>query len=253
MKQKMTALCLLLTMIFVLVAGCVDNDNENTDITTTNDIVNETNFTEVMKEANTFYVKSLVSTSQKNMSTSQTYVGELVDKITYVSETYGTAPPEMYANDKNWQTEIKRAVIIAEYSQEMLDENDIEAAHTALEPMRNLFFSLHERNNVLHMGDYLTMFHMTMEEAITTANRNDTEIVASCIPELKSQWQDVKDADRPASADNNYNQKLATVDTAIEVLEGSVENGNNTQIQQDAESLRLAFAKVFAKYGVVIS
>ncbi|WP_143072248.1 hypothetical protein [Methanolobus profundi] len=231
----------------------MDEGTENEDITTTDMVVNETEFTEVMAEANTAYVKALVSTSQKNVSASRSSIDELVNKLTYVSDTYGEAPPEMYANDKNWQSEIKRAVLIAEYSQEMLDENDIESAHDALEPMRDLFFGLHERNNVLHMGDHLTMFHMTMEEAITAANANDTELVASYIPTLEEQWQDVKNATMPESADSNYNQSLATVDTAIEVLDDSVATGNSTLVQQDAESLRLAFAKVFAKYGIVIS
>ncbi|MDK2937930.1 MAG: hypothetical protein PWQ51_94, partial [Methanolobus sp.] len=99
----------------------------------------------------------------------------------------------------------------------------------------------------------LTRFHMNMEEAIDAANVNDTETVSSYIPTLKSEWQDVKNAEKPPSADDNYNQSLATVDTAIEVLGESASTGNSTLLKEDAEKLRLAFAKVFAKYGVVIS
>jgi hypothetical protein len=231
----------------------VEDSSENDKTETTVIVVNETEFSQVMEEANTAYVKALISTSQKNVNASTSSIDELVNKLAYVSDTYGDNPPEMYTNDKNWKTEIKRAVLIAEHSQEMLEvEGDIEAAHTGLEPMRDLFFSLHERNNVLHMGDYLTMFHMTMEAAIDAASINDTETVTTYIPTLKREWQDVKDADIPYTADSNYNQSLATVDTAIEVLEESAATEDAIQVQEDAENLRLAFAKVFAKYGVVI-
>ncbi|WP_340818449.1 hypothetical protein [Methanolobus sp. WCC4] len=253
MKQRMIALCMLLTLVFVFIPGCIDENPKEEEMTSKDIVVNETEFAEVMKEANTAYVKALVSTSRKDTSSSQIYIDELVEKLTYVSDTYGEAAPEMYATDKYWQTEIKRAVIIAEYSQEMLDEGDIEAAHEALEPMRDLFFGLHERNDVLHMGDHLTMFHMTMEETITAANENNTEMLTLFIPKMEEQWQDVKDAERPDSADASYDQSLAAVDTAIEMLNGSVETGNITQVQQDAGSLKLAFADVFSKYGVVIS
>ncbi|SDF95175.1 hypothetical protein SAMN04488589_1799 [Methanolobus vulcani] len=253
MKMKMLFTCIFLTISLALISGCVEDTGKNETTETTFVVVNETEFSQTMEEANTAYVKALVSTSQKNVNASKSSIAELVNKLSYVSDTYGENPPEMYINDKNWQTEIKRAVLIAEHSQEMLEEGDIEAAHNGLEPMRDLFFSLHERNNILHMGDYLTIFHMTMEEAIDAANVNDTETVSSYIPTLKSEWQNVKDAERPSLADSNYNQSLATVEAAIGVLEESASNENTTQVQEDSENLRLAFSKVFAKYGVVIS
>ncbi|WMW22791.1 hypothetical protein RE476_02915 [Methanolobus mangrovi] len=252
MKLKLFPLYLILILLTCLVAGCVDEQVKSEDDTNAA-TVDEAEFAQIMAEANSAYIKALVSTSQKNTSASEASINLLVEKLTYVSETYGQAPPEMYANDKNWTSEIKRAVLIAAYSQEMLASGDIEAAHTALEPMRDLFFSLHERNGVIHMGDLLTVFHASMEEAITFANANDTERVASYIPTLEQEWQDVKDADKPASADEEYEQTLAQVDSAIGVLNSSIINGDSAEIRTNAENLRLAFARVFAKYGVVIS
>nr|WP_321498485.1 hypothetical protein [uncultured Methanolobus sp.] len=252
MKFKLLFTCIL-ALASVLICGCVDDTTENEKTEPTIEVVNETEFTYTMEEANAAYVKALVATSQKNITETELSINELITKLGYIADTYGENPPEIYAMDRNWKTEIKRAVLIAEYSQEMLDEEGIEAAHSALEPMRELFFSLHERNNCLHMGDHLTRFHMLMEESIAAASINDTETVASYIPVLKSEWKNVNDADIPYTADSNYNQSLATVDTAIEVLEEKTATGNSTLVQEDAENLRLAFAKVFAKYGVVIS
>ncbi len=254
MKLKLLPLYFILILITCLVAGCVDEQTKNEDDTNTVPAtVDEAEFAQIMAEANSAYIKALVSTSQKNTSASEASINLLVERLTYVSETYGQAPPEMYANDKNWTGEIKRAVLIAAYSQEMLASGDIEAAHNALEPMRDLFFSLHERNGVIHMGDLLTVFHASMEEAITFANANDTGMVASYIPTLEEEWQDVKDSDRPASADEEYDQTLAQVDSAIGVLNSSLTTGDSAEIKTNAENLRLAFARVFAKYGVVIS
>jgi hypothetical protein len=253
MKAKLLCTCIFFAILLAVISGCVEDSSENDKTETTVIVVNETEFSQVMEEANTAYVKALISTSQKNVNASTSSIDELVNKLAYVSDTYGDNPPEMYTNDKNWKTEIKRAVLIAEHSQEMQEvEEDIEAAHTGLETMGNLFFSLHERNNILHMGDYLSIFHMSMEEAVDAASINDTERVATYIPTLKSEWQDVKDAEKPVLADSNYNQSLATVDNAIEILEKSSATGDAIQVQEDAENLKLAFANVFAKYGVVI-
>ncbi|MEZ5335209.1 MAG: hypothetical protein R2741_08230 [Methanolobus sp.] len=251
-KRRLFSFCLLILVLAAFVSGCTDEQKENEKIQAPNN-ANETEFADIMTEANTAYVRALVSTSQKNVSASESSLNILADRLSYISENYGENPPEMYATDKNWKTEIKRAVLIAKYSQEKLVEGDIEAAHEVLEPMRDLFFSLHERNNVLHMGDYMTVFHASMEEAIDAANANDTETVATYIPRLGKEWQDVKNTDKPASADEGYNQSLSQVDAAIEQLNDSVNSGNSTLVQEDAESLRLSFAKVFAKYGVVIS
>lgn len=204
--------------------------------------MNETDFTGIMAETNTVYIKALVSTSQKNISPSKSSIDELVGKLSYVSDTYGEAPPQMYANDKNWAIEIKRAVLIAEYSQEMLEEDDIETAHSTLEIMRDLFFSLHEKNDVIQVGDLLTVFHASMEEAIDAANANNIEMLAACMSTLKEEWQAVKDAEEPESADDGE-PALARVDDALVVLNNSVATGNLTDIRTDSEKLRLAFTK----------
>lgn len=254
MKIKLLSLCLILILSLSFISGCVDKQTKTDKNTTTiSDTVDEAKFAEVMKEANTAYIKALVSTSQKNVSASQAAIDELVNKLTYMSDNYGQAPPAMYANDTSWTTEIERAKLIASNSQELLAGGDIEAAHTALEPMRDLFYSLHERNGVIHMGDLLTIFHATMEEAIGAANANDTEKVATYVPKLKSEWQNVTNADKPSSADENYAQVLGQVDNAIVVLNNSVSSGNLTEVKTNSENLRLAFSKTFAKYGVVIS
>lgn len=253
MKLKLLSLCFILVLSLSFISGCVDEQAKSAENSTISGTVDEVKFAEVMKEANSAYIKSLVLTSQKNVSASQASIDELVNKLTYVSDNYGQAPPAMYANDTSWTTEIQRAKLIASNSQELLAGGDIEAAHAALEPMRDLFYSLHERNGVIHMGDLLTIFHATMEEAIDTANANDTEKVAIYIPTLKSEWQNVTNAEKPASADENYVLVLSQVDNAIVALNNSVSSGNSTEVKINAENLRLAFSKAFAKYGVVIS
>lgn len=254
MKIKLFSLCLILILCLSFISGCVDEQTKSAENTTTiSGTVDEAKFAEVMNEANTAYIKALVFTSQKNVSASQAAIDQLVNKLTYVSDNYGQAPPAMYTNDTSWKTEIERAKLIASNSQKLLADGDIEDAHTALEPMRDLFYSLHERNGVIHMGDLLTEFHATMEETIDAANANDTEKVVTYIPKLKTEWQNVTNADKPASADENYVQVLGQVDNAIVVLNNSVSSGNLTEVKTNAENLRLAFSKAFAKYGVVIS
>ena len=254
MKLKSLSIYLIFVLSLSLIAGCVDQQTKSEEQTTTvSNTVDEAKFAEVMMEANTAYIKALVSTSQKNSSASQVSINELVNKLTYISDNYGQAPPAMYANDTHWTNDIEKAKLIASNSQKMLAGGDIEAAHTTLEPMRDLFYNLHKRNGSIHMGDLLTVFHSTMEEAITAANANDTKMVATYIPTLKSEWQNVTNADRPASADGNYVQVLGQVDNAIGTLNNSVVSGNLTEIKTNAENLRLAFSKAFAKYGVVIS
>lgn len=254
MGKNIFFMCFTLLLSTCLISGCVGEQIKNEDETTAIPAtVNETEFTELMAEANTVYIKALVSTSHKNISASESSIDELVDKLRYVYDKYGEAPPQMYANDKNWAIEIKRAVLIAEYSQEMLEEDDIETAHSTLEIMRDLFFSLHERNDVIHVGDLLTVFHASMEEAVDAANASNTEMIAAYIPTLKEEWQAVKDAEKPKSADNGYETALAQVDNAILVLNNSVASGNLTDIKTDSEKLRLAFNEVFVEYGVVIS
>lgn len=252
MKQKILFLYLVLVVTTCFIGGCVEDQGKIEDDMNTV-TVDSGEFVNVMAEANTAYIKALVSTSQKNISASESSIDLLVNKLTYIADTYGEAPPEVYGSDNNWTADIRSSVQIAESSQQLLNSGDIEAAHLALEPMRDLFFNLHERNGIIYMGDRLTIFHTTMEEAIDAANTNDTEMVATYIPKLESEWQLVKDSDRPDTADESYDQILGQVDDAIGALNNSVVSGNSTEIQTNSENLRLAFAKVFAKYGVVIS
>ncbi len=210
-------------------------------------------FDALMQKANSNYVKALVSTSKKDYNASSEALSGLVEDLTAVSEGYTENPPAAYAADEKWPETIDEALAIAVDSQEKLLENDIEAAHTALEPMRDLFFELHKRNGIDLMGDRMTEFHTLMEIAIEDANENNTAAVVSLMPELEAKWEGVSNAEPPESADENYEASLQAVDLKITEL-GNAANLNDTEETiKVAEELRQAFAQVFAKYGVVIA
>lgn len=210
-------------------------------------------FDALMQKANSNYVKALVSTSKKDYNASSEALSGLVEDLTAVSEGYAENPPAVYADDEQWPETIDEALAIAVDSREKLLENDIDAAHTALEPMRDLFFELHVRNGIDLAGDRMTEFHTTMEIAIEDANENDTAAVAALIPELEAEWESVSNAEPPESADENYEASLQAVELKITEL-GSAANLNDTEETIIvAEELRQAFAQVFAKYGVVIA
>ncbi|MDI3487096.1 MAG: hypothetical protein PWQ50_2316, partial [Methanolobus sp.] len=113
--------CIFLAISLALVSGCVEDTDETKETEDPVVVVNETEFEQIMEEANTAYVNALISTSQKNVNASQSSINELVNKLSYVYDTYGENPPEMYSEDRNWEIEIKRSVLIAKHSQEMLE------------------------------------------------------------------------------------------------------------------------------------
>ena len=139
-------------------------------------------FVALMQKTNSNYVKALVSTSKKDYNASSEALSGLVEDLTAVSEGYTENPPAVYAADKKWPETVDGALAIAVDSREKLLENDINASHTALEPMRDLFLELHRRNGVDLMGDRMTDFHTLMEIAIEDANKNDTAAVLALIP-----------------------------------------------------------------------
>ncbi|AKB35194.1 hypothetical protein MSSAC_0604 [Methanosarcina siciliae C2J] len=210
-------------------------------------------FDALMQKANSNYVKALVSTSKKDYNASSEALSGLVEDLTAVSESYAENPPAVYADDEQWPETIDEALAIAVDSREKLLENNIDAAHTALEPMRDLFFELHVRNGIDLVGDRMTEFHTTMEIAIGDANENDTAAVAALIPELEAEWESVSNAEPPASADENYESSLQAVELKITELWSAANLNDTEEAIIVAEELRQAFAQVFAKYGVVIA
>lgn len=210
-------------------------------------------FVALMQKANSNYVKALVSTSKKDYNASSEALSGLVEDLTAVSEGYTENPPAVYAADKEWPENLDKALTIAVNSRENLLENDIEAAHTALEPMRDLFLELHRRNGIDLMGDRLTEFHTLMEIAIEDANKNDTAAVVALIPELEAKWESVSNAEPPESADENYEASLQAVELKITELGNAATLNDTEETIKVAEELRQAFAQVFAKYGVVIA
>lgn len=213
----------------------------------------EAEFNALMQKANSNYVKALVSTSKKDYNASSEALSGLVEDLTAVSEDYTKNPPAVYAADEKWPETIDEALAIAVDSRKKLLGNDIEAAHTALEPMRDLFLELHRRNGIELMGDRMTEFHATMEIAIEDANENNTAAVAALIPELKEEWESVSSAEPPESADENYEASLQAVEIKITELENAANLDDAEETKIVAEELRQAFAQVFAKYGVVIA
>ncbi|WP_440945870.1 hypothetical protein ACSAZL_17475 [Methanosarcina sp. T3] len=210
-------------------------------------------FDTLMQKANSNYAKALVSTSKKDYNASSEALSGLVEDLTAVSEGYTEKPPAVYASDEQWPETIDRTLAIAVDSREKLLENDIDAAHTALEPMRDLFFELHTRNGIDLMGDRMTEFHTTMEIAIEDANENNTAAVAALIPELEEEWESVSNAEPPESADENYEASLLAVELKITELGNAASLNDTEETIKVAEELRQAFAQVFAKYGVVIA
>ena len=215
--------------------------------------VRDAKFDDLMEDANSNYVEALISTSKKDYNSSEKALEGLVEKLTVVSEGYVQNPPSAYADDEKWPETAYEAVDIAVNSREYLLRNDIEAAHEALEPMRDLFLELHRRNGIDLMGDRLTEFHTIMEIAIEDANKNDTDAVAALIPELEARWETVASAEPPESADEDYEASLEAVELKIHELETAAALNDEEETIKAAEEMRQAFAQVFAKYGVVIA
>jgi len=210
-------------------------------------------FEDLMQSANSNYVKALVSTSRKDYNASEEALDGLVEDLETVKAEYAENPPAVYAADEKWPETLDEALAIAESSREHLRENDIEAAHEALEPMRDLFREVHRRNEIDLMGDRLTDFHTIMEIAVDAANENDTVSVAIIIPELEITWEAVASAEPPETADENYEASLEAVELKIHELENAAVLNDEEETKKVAEEMRHAFAQVFAKYGVVIA
>jgi hypothetical protein len=268
MKIKVVITVLLALTLISFGAGCVsDSGEENgsaaeevteaaveeTETETGAGDLADAEFNTLMQKANSNYVKALVSTSKKDYNASSDALSGLVADLTAVKENYTEKPPAVYAADEKWPETVDEALAIAEASQAKLMANDIEAAHTALEPMRDLFFDLHARNGVDLMGDRMTEFHTTMEIAIGYANENNTSAVTALIPQLEEEWKNVSNAKPPESADENYESSLQGVETKITELGNATSSNDTEETINVAEELRLAFAQVFAKYGVVIA
>ncbi len=206
-----------------------------------------------MQSANSNYVKALVSTSKKDYNASEEALDGLVEDLETIKAKYAENPPAVYATDEKWPDTLDEALTIAKSSREYLRKNDIEAAHEALEPMRDLFLELHRRNGINLMGDRLTDFHTIMEIAVDATNENDTVSVVTLIPELEIRWEAVASAEPPETADENYEASLGAVELKIHELETAATLNDAEETKKVAEEMRQAFALVFVKYGVVIA
>lgn len=265
MKRK-PAICTFLFMMLMMIlaafgSGCISNSgNKSVAVPETSapdeDELRDTgeaDFNALMRDANSNYVKALVSTSKQDFNASEEALDALINDLTNVETRYVETPPAPYAIDETWPEILAGALNISESSREFLRKNDIEASHLALEPMRDLFLELHQRNGVNLMGDRLTVFHTTMEHAVDAAAENDTQSVEMLIPELEFLWTRVKAAEPPDSADGAYESALAEVEEKIHELETAASLGEPEKTKIAAEELRQAFSKVFVKYGVVIA
>lgn len=268
-KKPATGLSLLLFLLLLLilttfVSGCIlDSGNdtasevsgEETPFEEERELrdAEEADFKALMRNANSYYVKALISTSKKDYPASEKALAALIGVLNSVETRYVENPPAPYAGDEAWPETLAQALNITKASQTYLQENDIDSAHEALEPMRDLFLDLHQRNDIDLMGDRLTRFHTVMEHAVEAAGKNDTTGVGMLVPELEFLWGSVEAAEPPENADEAYEASLEAVELKIHELEIAVILNDAEETKKVAEELKGAFAKMFGKYGVVIA
>ncbi|HUW70427.1 MAG TPA: hypothetical protein VMX33_09340 [bacterium] len=167
--------------------------------------------------------------------------------------------------DAEWVDDLRMVgAAVAKAHAAILDNSDGPAAHEALEAVRMVLLASRSRQHIPYFGDYLTLFHNSMEDLINgkpakklvdmTAAENMS--VAADLDLLIARWNKVKAMEGllPAmslsgSATTAYASQWQVIDTIMRNTKAALASGDEKSFSDSFGQIKPNFIKTFFLFG----
>ena len=212
---------------------------------------------------NAFYKRSLYATQRVYPEAAKRPLGMSHEAWYQVISRYYEGPPAEYAKDPRWRGDLAAITGHLHLAEWLVSAGDMEAAHEALEPVRQIWLEVRERNGVRHFGDELTRFHEAMEPVVLwgtgqthggVTDENIEEFYAKVVV-LDEAWQRVtgfgfypKEQLGPGGQ-RQYSVFMGGAADAVEQFRYTVEDRLLDEIPEAAAAVKQTFVPLYMQFG----
>ena len=216
-------------------------------------------FQKFQQEVNNAYASyriALFQTNKKNQAKSLESAVSFQQQWLAITENYGGAPPEVFADDPQWHSTLVKIGDIAALSIREILAEKLSAAHDTLEVIRDELGALRQRNQVSTFSDHVNNYHAAMESLLHLELKpydiddKGLLIIREELAVLEYLAEKMKE-NAPAEymKKEEFNQAMQGVFRSLQNLRQAVNEKNPDQIVKAIKRLKPAYAKVFVKFG----
>lgn len=213
-------------------------------------------FNEDVMQAYSAYRIALFQTNMKDMEKSQNSVQKFQQNWTKIIDVYGTAPPETFSSDPQWETTLKNISSIARKSAEEIKNNELAAAHETLEAIRDELSDLRRRNSVIIFSDHINNYHAVMEKLFEPKykpeNLDDKTISHIRMQQGKLNYLAeaiTRNAPEAYQQDQKYQKLQKVLMNSLDQLDAALTANDPEKIAGAIKGLKPAYAKLFVNFG----
>jgi hypothetical protein len=246
----MKKLIITLALVFVFVPAALWATTQNGE---------SNSFQQFQQDVNKAYASyrmSLFQTNKKNQAKSLESALNFQQQWQAITEKYGEAPPDVYANDPEWRaTLFNISDINALGIQEILVGN-LSDAHETLEAIRDELGALRQRNQVNTFSDHVNNYHEAMESLLLLGlkpndiDNNSLLTIREELAVLEYLAEKMKgNAPVEYLQNEGFKQAINGVFNSLKNLRKAVNEKNPDNILKAIKKLKPAYAKVFIKFG----
>jgi hypothetical protein len=217
------------------------------------------NFQQFQQEVNKAYASyrmALFQTNKKNQTKSLESAVSFQKQWQAITEKYIEAPPDIFANDPEWEATLVEIGNINALSINEMLSGQLSDAHDTLEAIRDELGALRQRNQVITFSDHVNNYHEAMESLLQlglTSNDMDNKALIMIHEELAvlEYLAEEMKANAPVEYLKNegFIQLMNGVMGSVKNLRQAVNEKKPDNILKAIKKLKPAYAKVFVKFG----
>ncbi|RYH08945.1 hypothetical protein [Tropicimonas sp. IMCC6043] len=168
-----------------------------------------------------------------------------------LNDSYGTTPPPHYADDPAWGETMSRVGGLLEQAAAEAEAGDLPAAHETLEGIRDLFGSLHLRNDIASFSDRMNAYHAEMEHVLEMdLSKADVGMLrerAAVLDFLARRVIDTPPEEAIGSAE--FDQLAKPFRASADAFLEATRSGDPEAVKAAVAGLKKPYSQLFLKFG----
>ena len=194
---------------------------------------------------------ALAATNDSGQEAAVSAIAALDETFWVLNDTFGPTPPPQFAGDAQWGATLSQVGGLLEQAAAEAGAGDLASAHETLEGIRDLFGSLHLRNDIATFSDRMNAYHAEMEQVLAMdLAKADMGILREHAAVLNYLAQKVLDAPPDGSAQSgDYDGLAKAFGASAEAFLKAAREADAPAVKAAIEGLKAPYSKLFLRYG----